>query len=298
MYERMVLATAQDFRPTVLLAVGYCPIGTRTIRKLRNDGARCINFLTDDPWNPNLRGTWFFNALCEYDVIFTPRRSNIDDLSRLGCSHVEYLPFAYNPHQHFEDPRPRSDGPGTDVLFVGGADADRVPLLHALVDAGLNVTVYGAHWHHYPRKGLTIRGEGSMAQLRVASATAKFTLILVRRANRDGHVMRTFESAACKVCLLVEETEEHRRIFGDDNVAVRYFQNRRSMVVCAVELANAPHERERLRGALYQLIVVTGRHTYANRLASMIHSAASGTMELDKAFDAELQAATDDIPRS
>ena len=55
---------------------------------------------------------------------------------------------------------------------------------------------------------------------------AKVNLCLVRRAKRDGHVMRSFEIAAVGGCMLAQDTDEHREIFGPEGEAVRLFSRR------------------------------------------------------------------------
>ena len=62
--------------------------------------------------------------------------------------------------------------------------------------------------------------------IRAASASAKVCLCLVRRANRDGHTMRSFEAAAIGGCILAEDTADHREIFGPEDYAARYFRER------------------------------------------------------------------------
>ena len=43
-----------------------------------------------------MRAKWYLHALPHYNVVFTPRRSNIEDMLQLGCREVRYLPFGYD----------------------------------------------------------------------------------------------------------------------------------------------------------------------------------------------------------
>src|SRR5262249_30486650 len=114
-------------------------------------------------------------------------------------------------------------------------------------------------------------GHADTAVLRQVTAAAKITLVLVRRANRDGHVMRTFEAAACRTCMLVEDTPEHRSFFGAEGECVAYFDTIQQMVGQAQTLLCDEGLRRRLAGAAYQRIVVEGRHTYVDRLRTMLN---------------------------
>jgi spore maturation protein CgeB len=95
---------------------------------------------------------------------------------------------------------------------------------------------------------------------------AKISLCLVRRANRDGHVMRTFEAAVSGACMLVEYTDEHREIFGHDGDCVLFFKNFSDLVARAKWLINHPEERIRLRKAVFNKIHRDGCNSYFHRL--------------------------------
>ena len=194
------------------------------------------------------------------------------DLERWGCPRVEYLPFAYNPEVHFPEPPCTPEEQAhydCDVVFAGGADRDRIPYIAALTRAGFKVHVYGGYWNRYSETRAIARGHADSRTLRKAIGGARAVLCLVRRANRDGHSMRSFEVAAMRGCMLVEDTEEHREIFGEDGEAVVYFRTIPEMVERLRGLLEDEEERERLRQAAYER-VVRGRNTYADRIKKMM----------------------------
>lgn len=269
-YSQHLLEVCRDFRPQFVLVTGITAPNATAVRELRDMGIVCMNYLTDDPWNPSHYAPWFFEALRQYDAVFSPRRANLEQLRNLGCG-AFYLPFAYAPELYFpevppDEMRTRFD---CDVLFYGGADQDRLPYIEALVDAGLNVHLYGGYWERYPRFRHAFRGTADTQTLRWAISGARVTLCLVRRANRDGHVMRTFEASAMGACMLAEDTEEHRAIFGEDGEAVVYFQSVEDVVEKARQLLVSAAERERLAKNVYERIV-GGENTYQDRLCTMI----------------------------
>jgi spore maturation protein CgeB len=104
------------------------------------------------------------------------------------------------------------------------------------------------------------------------TAAAKVNLCLVRRANRDGHVMRSFEIAAIGGCMLAEDTDEHREIFGPEGEAVVYFRNAREAAERTRALLSNSSERKRLAAGLHRRIV-GGAHSYVDRLAAMLEIA-------------------------
>jgi spore maturation protein CgeB len=105
--------------------------------------------------------------------------------------------------------------------------------------------------------------------VRGLTAAAKVNLCLVRHANRDGHVMRSFEIAAVGGCMLAEDTVEHREIFGPEGEAVVYFRNAREAAERTRALLCNISERKRLAAGLLRRIA-DGAHTYTDRLATML----------------------------
>jgi spore maturation protein CgeB len=271
-FGRRVVETMRRFRPDVVLASGLAPIGHDVLVAAGALGVRRLNFLTDDPWNPAHHAPWFLRALPLYDIVFSPRHANLDDLRRRGVTRVEYLPFAYNPTAHrpaesvTDEDRRHHDA---DVLVVGAADADRVSVVDALLRAGLRVALFGGYWSRFGATRASARGVIDLAGQRTATAVVPVCLGLVRRANRDGHSMRTFEIPAMRGCMLAEDTPDHRELFGDDGETVTFFRDTPQLVRAVKELLARPGEQARLRAAAHARILA-GHHTYADRLVTMI----------------------------
>ena len=263
---------------SALIAAGLAPLNAEAIDGARRYGVETTIFLTDDPWNRSFRSQWLLDALPLYDRVFTPRRSNLDDLRRHGCRNVAYLPFGYDPELFFPDPPCGRDRHryASDVFFAGGADDERRPFISALVRAGLTVGLYGDYWHRFSETRSITRGHGTPADLRHAIASAKVCLGLVRRANRDGHAMRSIEVPAAGGCFLVERTDEHEVLFGADGQAVRYFASEDEMVRRTRELLEDDALRERLATAARRLIE-SGGFTYDDRLETLAGRAAAAS---------------------
>jgi spore maturation protein CgeB len=82
--------------------------------------------------------------------------------------------------------------------------------------------------------------------------------------------MRSLEIPAIGACMLVEDTEEHRNLFGGDGESVVYFRDPKGMVECARRLLADEPKRRRLAEAVYARIHA-GHHTYADRLSAMLN---------------------------
>ncbi len=145
----------------------------------------------------------------------------------MAASPSAFLPFGFDPELFFPDPPAATEVSryAADVFFAGGADNERRPFLAALVANGFDVALYGDYWERFAETRPVTRGHGSPKELRHAIAASKVCLGLVRRANRDGHAMRSIEVPAAGGCFLVERTGEHEEIFGPDDEAVTYFDD-------------------------------------------------------------------------
>ena len=270
-FSDQVVDVCREQRPRWLLATGIAPVERAALEEIGQLGTCLLNYLTDDPWNPSHAAPWFMEAVGHYDRIFSTRKSNLEDLQRHGCGQVTYLPFAYAPNLHFADPLSAVEASEfeADLVFAGGADADRLPLIGELLRAGFTVALYGGYWARYAATKHIARGHADPRRLRKAIAGAKVTLCLVRRANRDGSAMRTFEVAAMGACMLVEYTDEHRQILGEDGEAVVYFRSSEEMVDRLRWLLSHDDERARLAAAVHARIT-SGRNTYRDRLETML----------------------------
>jgi spore maturation protein CgeB len=266
-FGRDVIEACRQHRPRTFLCVGFGHVEARTLRALRGLGITTINFLTDDPWNPAHRAEWALRATREYDCVISPRRANMADLVTHGCRAVRYLPFGYDPAHCYPDaPDPAL---ASDVIFVGGADADRVPWMQALLAQGIRLALYGSYWERFEVTRGRHRGQATPETIRRATASAKVALCLVRRANRDGHVMRSLEIAATGACMLAEDTAEHRELFGADDECVVYFSSPDELVEKLKPLLQDEPRRTRLAQALLRRIG-GGHHTYAARVAQIL----------------------------
>lgn len=271
-FGRQVLATCEQFRPKWLLATGMAPLGASILDAIRQLGIRRLNYLTDDPWNPAHFAPWFLAALSRYDQVFSTRRANLQDLRSAGCANVAFLPFGYAPELHFpESPRGEAEELrfACDVVFAGGADRDRVRMLREVAREGFNVHLYGGYWSRFRETKRCARGHADPPTLRRAIAGAKVALCLVRRANRDGTSMRSFEIPAMKGCMLAEATEEHLELLGEEGEAALYFREVPEMLAKLRRLLADAEERRRLAEAANWRIV-SGGHTYADRLTAML----------------------------
>ncbi len=270
-----IIEACRQFRPEILVATGNGALTRESLQMLRSLGIRSLNYSTDDPWNPAHRANWHLRALPAYDTVFTTRLANIENFRNIGCRDVRYLPFAYDENL-VGSPAGASQAPRHDVLFVGNADRDRFGFMKEFMANGMRPALVGDYWARYAAMREYSLGLKTPQELSALTIGAKINLCLVRRANRDGHVMRSFEIAAIGGCMLAEDTPEHREIFGRDDECVAYFRTAADAAYKARALLNDPERRQRLAGAA-QRRILDGRHTYTDRFKSMLSAVAENS---------------------
>jgi len=269
-FEDQLIHQSQIQKSKTILVLGTSPISRKTLEKLKAKDIKIINVLTDDPWSPHHSSKWLFQSLGSYDLIMNPRKSNLDQLKSISNNRVVYMPFGYNPKVHFiestltpeQEERYRSD-----VMFFGGADKDRFPYILELIRKGFSVKLYGGYWDRFPETRPLTLGIVKLSEIRKAVKASKVVLNLVRRSNRDGHVMRTFEAPAMGGCVLNELTEEHLEIIGKDNSL--FFQTPEEMAQQAKLLIQSKDLSSKFT-QLNRDRILMGKNTYADRLKTIL----------------------------
>ena len=265
-YSRNLLETCHREEVRIVLATGFAPISAKVLQQLKADGVRVLNFLTDHPWNPTQSSNWFLEALPFYDTVFSPRHSAIDALKKLGLT-VHYLPFAYSEIYH-HPPKSTANSPAYDLVFIGGGDKERRATLSPLADMKINLGLYGGYWDHYPELRPFYKGFVAGEELRSIVAASRINLCIVRRANQDDHVMRTFEIPAIGGCMLSEDTPAHREFLGTECESALYFKNEIQLKEKVKMLLDDAALRQRIAQQAHQRILSSG-NTYTDRLRKM-----------------------------
>lgn len=268
-FNERLAKECRSFRPNLVIVTGISPVSDVSLNMIRSLGGKTVNYLTDDPWNPLNGAGYFWDSLRNYDLVANPRQANLQQLRDHGCRRVEYLPFGYNPAYHFieSDISPaEKERFSCDVALLGGADADRVPLARALARGGLDLALYGGYWGEVTDLRPFYRGEAYGRDLRLAVRVAKVHVCMGRKANRDGHAMRSLEFPAMGACLTVEDTPEHRSLYGKNGECVLYWNSLLELVSVTKLLSNDPEHNRVLRERLHSRITSDHSHRYADRL--------------------------------
>jgi spore maturation protein CgeB len=271
-FNEELIKRAAAMRPDLIVVAKGQFVAPHTLQRIKQlTSATLVNYATDDPFNDRSSSRFVRQSIRQYDLYASTKRAVIPDLQKQGVR-AEYVQFGYKPTVH----RPLSLSPedklrfASDVAFIGGADADRVGFFQLLVaqQPGTRLRLYGGRWSEYPALAPFHRGEVYGDDYRKVMAGTAIAVNLVRRQNRDDHVMRTFEAPACGAFVLSERTPAHLALLAEDSDAV-YFTTPEEMCSKVRQYLANPEQRKAIAANGYRRIV-EGRHTYADRLKEII----------------------------
>jgi hypothetical protein len=273
-FNRTLLERARDLRPDVVLVVKGAYIAPNTLRVIKQEtSAVLVNYATDDPFNSVSNTRDLVKGISCYDLYVCQKKAIMDDVRRTGCKIVTYLPIAYKPSVHFPEKaatRAEKAHFSSDVVFVGGCDHERIPYFHSLVRQlpDIDLHLYGGYWDRDPVLRRYHRGFAMGRDYRLALGGTKIAVNLVRRSNRDGHTMRTFEVPACGAFMLAERTEEHLELFNEYKEIACFGSTEELVEKVRYYLAHGA-ERERIAKEGYRR-VTSFENTYKDRLVQIL----------------------------
>lgn len=273
-FNHIVLETAKHYSPDLILSVKGSYLTPETIGELkRTSRALLVNYSTDNPFNPAASTRHVRNSLPLWDIYVTPRAHTIGELAEHCKGLILYMPFGYDPDYHYPERQVSTEDArrfASDLVFIGTCDHDRIEILRFLATQDLSIRLFGGgrryrlvkalrRQHSHPLKG---------RDYRLAMNCSKIVLSLNRKANRDTHVMRTFEIPACGSFMLAERSDEQRVMFVEDTEAVFFSDTEELWDKIRYYLLHDDLRRKIAQAGFHR--VTSGRNTYRDRLSDLM----------------------------
>ena len=268
-FNRKVVSIIYEFCPQLIIVTGIFPLQNKVFEASRAAGSKTVNFLTDSPWSKQNKNKAFMSNLPSYDIIFSTKSSLVSNLEKINCNKVRFLPFAFDPFLHYEISHLEDDLNYSDACLIGAADKDRCEFVKSFIQKFKSqFSLYGSFWDtdrylkRYHR-GIVLEND----YCKVVGGS-KINIGLVRRANSDGHSMRTYEIPACGGVGIYEDTSEHREIFSG-YPEYGFFTSPKDLADKCNWLIEHPVELEQMRQLGIRL-VVSENNTYKARLKKIL----------------------------
>lgn len=198
--------------------------------KRRLPRAKLVQCSEDDMYAKHNRSHYYVWGLKYFDVVFTTKTYNLEELKRLGAKRTELFLDSYNEHVHkpmqlTEKERERFS---CDVSAIGAFEKERAESLMYLAEHGIKVVVWGSGWHAWTNRheNLMVKDEFlfGMDYAKAISAT-KINLNFLRKVNRDEVTSRSIEIPACGGFMLAERTKRHLEFFKEGKEAEFFGSN-------------------------------------------------------------------------
>ncbi|MEI6234629.1 MAG: glycosyltransferase [Planctomycetota bacterium] len=233
-----------------------------TLATLRRRGVFLAQHNTDrlSPKNLSTRLSYKLlrAGLHHFHVYFTTNLIDYADLLKQRVTPVELTYLGYDSDRWNDAPLPDSAQKkwANDLVFVGHYEPRTERFVIALMDAGLNVAVYGYGWQHAKHfarinqngRGLMIGDKEYVYLLK----SAKIGLSFISEWNENQTAGRTFQIAAVGKFLLAMRTPQHAECFKEGEEA-EFFSDTAELVAKAtyyldhddkrLEIARRGHER-------------------------------------------------------
>ena len=227
---------------------------------------KIVGFSHDDIGQRQNQSAQFLAHLPCYDVFYTTKSYNVQELKNMGCKRCKFIDnsFAPNTHRTLVNQHSINNPKRYSVGFIGYGEPDRLELLRKLAESGIKTYVWGGGWDKFSvsHPNLVIHHNEVVAdQYAKTLCSMDIALCLLRKKNRDLQTTRSIEIPACGVFMLAERTDEHMALFEEGKEAV-YFSTPDDLVKkCRYYLDN-PDERKRIAAAGRERCLISG---YSNQ---------------------------------
>lgn len=225
----------------VALVDGGELLGPGAVRFLKTVAGRVVNYNLDNPYLDRDGRRWrlVLKALAEYDLIVTPRESSARQAREAGARRVLRVLQSADEvvHRPPEPPVPLRYG----VVFVGTWMPERGGFMAELIQRGVPLRIFGPRWSRAPEfPTLSAHAEERWmgdAPYVEAIASARISLALLSRGNKDLHTTRSLEIPAIGSLLCGERTSEHLAMYREGEEAVFWADAEECAKTCLALLA-------------------------------------------------------------
>ena len=226
-YNGIVLETAAEFQPDVLLAFKAPYVTAETLSRLRERGVALYNYYPDT--SVFAHGPWLPAALAEYDcVFFTKHFGEADARQRVAVREACFVPHGYDPDVHRPWPLSARDVEqyGHDVVVIATHTPYKERVLAELLArvSGLDLRIWGHLWRTRCRSsavrahvvGAAVSGSAYARAIRAARINLAIMSGPVTGASQgDETTTRTYEIPACGGFMLHERSTELGTLFEE-----------------------------------------------------------------------------------
>ncbi len=264
-----------ELAPDVVVISGAAPVrvGALAQLKISRPDTRIVLLWPDPLYNLESH-TLEILPMC--DIVGTYSRESMAYFERLGAPQALWLPFAADFDIHSPDVTVSAADRARfscDAIFIGARRPEREQAVLALLDAGIDVQVWGTAWRRYATEPKRVDEYFHDEALRgadfvKASRCAKVCLNIMDPGNYPGANMRFFENCTSGSPTVSSPCPELEQVFVDGETIVYSEPDAMSASVQAL-LGDAARRDEIAKAAL---ALVSQGHTYHDRARTLLEA--------------------------
>ena len=184
----------------------------------------------DDMFKSHNNSDYFIESLNYLDLFVTTKSDNLNPSEKLKSKLKKVLLIDKSYSKELHKPiKNIYDHFKNDVLFIGTYEKERANSLAYLLDNGVKVTLWGEDWNQWAyknHKNVKMGNKGLYGQEYVNEiCLSKISLCFLRKINNDKQTGRSIEIPACGSFMLAEYSEEHAKLFRENQEAVFFKSN-------------------------------------------------------------------------
>jgi spore maturation protein CgeB len=278
-YNQLMLDTASQIRPDILLAFKGSLVESRTLDILSQSGIALYNYYPDT--SPSAHGRLLAESIRKYDCVFyTKKFWSLNLPEALSGRPVVFLPHGYDPDAHRPlslDHQDMADY-GHDVTVIASHTLYKEQLLSDLMRRrpNLDLHIYGSRWEssRSPELKSCIRGIPIYGSQYAKAARAARVCLGIMSGKVEGVTQgdetttRTFEIPACGGFMLHERTPELLELYEEDKEVAAFGSVEELVSKIEYYLAH-PEERDAIARAGHARCVPA--YSYDSRVKEILH---------------------------
>lgn len=219
-FNERIMDALKKVTPSILFVVKGLWVNSETIHYAKKLGVKTIHFHPDFLFDDHYHTSKVLNdAITQYDLVVTPKITELIKYKKYGCANVMQIQYAYDPsiHHPVEMTELEQNHYGAMLTFVGRMEKKRSEWLEEIAKKGYDVKVWGTNWNKLSKDNFlhnvcTYEGVYMQNMAKVFGAS-KISLGFLTHLSNEQHTARTFEIPASGGFLLAERTVEHKELF-------------------------------------------------------------------------------------
>src|SRR5579864_1083762 len=278
-YNDLILDSAAQFRPDILLAFKGALVCSSTLDDLRSSGVALYNYYPDT--SPSAHGKHLTSSICGYDCVFyTKKFWGTSVPQELVGRRLVYVPHGYDADVHRRLPLDSRDSQlyGKKVLLVAGHTPEKERLLSELMRfrPDIDLQIYGPRWTELGRspnlrpctRGVPLYGSQYSKAIAAAAICLGIMSGKVQGVTQgDETTTRSFEIPACGGFMLHERTAELLEQY-EEGLEVACFGSVKELAEKIDYYLAHPDEREAIARAGHRRCVPA--YSYDRRMAQIL----------------------------